>query len=158
MQADPYWACAGAVNVMLVFFFRFNAEQLRRLNVYYWIICYGIPSIPAIFALIYRKNGEHMYGDATVKSPFDSSKPKQFGLHISTPDLTSLLPPSCTRCSNSRNPCHSTEKLRLTSDTQALVLVLKHLHHDAPLRLLHPNLDCRIPRNRSLHPRRNKNP
>jgi hypothetical protein len=66
MQADPYWACAGAVNVMLVFFFRFNAEQLRRLNLYYWIICYGVPAIPAIFSLIYKKDGKHMYGDATV--------------------------------------------------------------------------------------------
>jgi hypothetical protein len=26
-----------------------------------------------------------MYGDATVKSPFDSSKPKQSGLYIFTP-------------------------------------------------------------------------
>ena len=94
MQADPYWACAGAVNVMFVFFFRFNAEQLRRLNVYYWIICYGIPSIPAVFGLIYRKNGEHMYGDATVKSPFDSPKPKQSGSsHFHPPDLTFLPTP-----------------------------------------------------------------
>ena len=66
MQADPFWACAGAVNVMLVFFFRFKEEQLRRLNVYHWIICYGFPGVPAIFGLIYRKNGEHMYGNATV--------------------------------------------------------------------------------------------
>jgi hypothetical protein len=94
MQADPYWACTGAVNVMLVFFFRFNAEQLRRLNVYYWIICYGIPSIPAIFGLIYRKDGEHMYGDATVKSHLIHQNQNSPGLHISTPpDLTFLPTP-----------------------------------------------------------------
>lgn len=66
MQADAWWACAGALNVMLVFFYRYNAEQLRRLNPIYWLICYGIPAIPAVFSLIFRKNGKQMYGDATV--------------------------------------------------------------------------------------------
>lgn len=73
MQADAYWACAGAINVMLVFFLRFNAEQLRRLNPIYWATCYGIPGIPAIFGLIYRKNGKHMYGDATVSPSLPDS-------------------------------------------------------------------------------------
>ncbi|KAH8769311.1 G-protein-like protein coupled receptor [Hyaloscypha finlandica] len=66
MQADAWWACAGALNVMLVFFYRYNAEQLRRLNPIYWLICYGIPAIPAVFSLIFRKNGKQMYGDATL--------------------------------------------------------------------------------------------
>jgi cell division protein FtsW (lipid II flippase) len=69
MQADPYWATAGAINVMLVFLFRYNAEGLRRLNPIYWVVCYGVPAIPAIFGLIYRKNGKQMYGDATVSPP-----------------------------------------------------------------------------------------
>ena len=69
MQADAYWVCAGAANVFLVFLFRYNAEQLRRLYPLCWAICYGIPAIPATFSLIYRKNGEHMYGDATASHP-----------------------------------------------------------------------------------------
>jgi hypothetical protein len=68
MQADAYWVCAGAANVFLVFLFRYNAEQLRRLYPLCWVICYGIPAIPATFSLIYRQNGKHMYGDATVGS------------------------------------------------------------------------------------------
>lgn len=68
MQADPYWATAGAVNVMLVFYYHYNAEQLRRLNPIYWVICYGVPAIPSFFSLFYKKMGKHMYGDATVSS------------------------------------------------------------------------------------------
>ncbi len=156
MQADPYWACAGAVNVMLVFFFRFNAEQLRRLNIYYWIICYGIPAVPAIFGLIYRKNGEHMYGNATVSPRLTHPNQNSLGLHRAIPGSNVPYNPISHKVLTFSKSSHSPEKILLTSETQALVLVLKHLHHDPPLRLLHSDLDCRILRNLSLHPRRSE--
>lgn len=58
-----------ATNVYLVFFYRFDAAQLKKLYPYYALICYGIPFIPAMVCL-FVKNGTKgkIYGNATVRS------------------------------------------------------------------------------------------
>lgn len=66
MQSDPYWACAMAVNVYLVFFRRYDPVRLKRFHWVYILLCYGIPFIPAMFCLFYRDYRGRMYGNATV--------------------------------------------------------------------------------------------
>lgn len=74
MMSDPWWSCAMAVNVYLVFFRRYDAARLKKLYWIYGIICYGLPSIPAIFCLAYKTEAKgRMYGDATV-GPIGSTK------------------------------------------------------------------------------------
>ena len=67
MQSDPFWGCAMAINVYLVFFHRYDADRLRRLHWVYGILCYGLPFLPAIVGLLYRtRDGGRMYGNSTV--------------------------------------------------------------------------------------------
>lgn len=67
MQSDPWWSLAMATNVYLVFFYRFDAAQLKKLYPYYALICYGLPFIPAMVCLFVKndKKGK-IYGNATV--------------------------------------------------------------------------------------------
>ncbi|TVY26362.1 Cyclic AMP receptor-like protein A [Lachnellula hyalina] len=67
MPADAYWTFAMACNVYLTFYHHFGAYQLRRLEKWYFLFCYGIPLIPAAVYLVVRteENGR-MYGNATL--------------------------------------------------------------------------------------------
>lgn len=67
MPADAFWTLAMAINVYLTFYFKFDAQRLRRMEVAYWIGCYGIPLVPA-FAFLFIKNseGQRVYGNATL--------------------------------------------------------------------------------------------
>lgn len=57
-----------AINVFLVFFFRYDAERLKKLYWVYGAVCYGVPLIPAMFFLFYRTKGNtKVYGNATVR-------------------------------------------------------------------------------------------
>ena len=51
MPADAYWTFAMAFNVYLTFYWKFDADSLRRLEKYYIILCYGIPLIIAFVFL-----------------------------------------------------------------------------------------------------------
>lgn len=67
MPADAYWTLAMACNVWLTFYRKYDKTQLRRLEKYYIILCYGIPLIPAIaFLFIQSARNGHMYGNATL--------------------------------------------------------------------------------------------
>ena len=56
-----------ALNVMLVFFYQFNAGKLRRLEKYYLAFSYGLPFIPCmVYLAVERATGQRIYGDATV--------------------------------------------------------------------------------------------
>lgn len=56
-----------ALNVFLTFYYKFGAEQLRRLEKYYFICCYGVPLLPALAFLFVQKEGKgKMYGNATL--------------------------------------------------------------------------------------------
>ncbi|RYP69544.1 hypothetical protein DL771_006059 [Monosporascus sp. 5C6A] len=48
MPADAFWTLSMAVNVYMTFYFKYDAEKLRRLEVWYFILCYGVPFIPAL--------------------------------------------------------------------------------------------------------------
>ncbi|KAL2154569.1 hypothetical protein VTH82DRAFT_3245 [Thermothelomyces myriococcoides] len=66
MQSDPWWSFAMAVNVFMVFFMAYPPNNLRKNLWIYCLICFGIPALPAFVCLIYRPNGERIYGDATM--------------------------------------------------------------------------------------------
>ncbi|EHK97485.1 putative Cyclic AMP receptor-like protein A [Glarea lozoyensis 74030] len=67
MQSDPFWSCAIAINIYLVFFRRYDAQRLKGLYWIYGLICYGLPFISALFCLLYRdKTRGKIYGEATV--------------------------------------------------------------------------------------------
>lgn len=56
-----------AVNVYLTFFHKFDAAGLRKMEVPYLIICYGIPLVPALAYLRVSREGYwKVYGDATL--------------------------------------------------------------------------------------------
>lgn len=62
-----------ALNVYLTFYRSFNAEDLRRLEKWYALLCYGVPFIPAIvFVFVQNSKKGHMYGNATLWCWIDS--------------------------------------------------------------------------------------
>ncbi|KAI8635433.1 hypothetical protein F5Y19DRAFT_11580 [Xylariaceae sp. FL1651] len=67
MQSDPWWSFAMAVNVYMVFFFSANPKNFLQYWYAYFLVCYGIPFIPALWLLIVRDGtGQNVYGDATI--------------------------------------------------------------------------------------------
>ncbi|XWX00869.1 hypothetical protein V2A60_008892 [Cordyceps javanica] len=67
MQADPWWSCAMACNVFLVFFCNVDPTSFPRYIWAYCIVCFGGPLIPAItlISLKDRSRGP-VFGDATL--------------------------------------------------------------------------------------------
>ncbi|KAJ0127615.1 hypothetical protein HZ326_29283, partial [Fusarium oxysporum f. sp. albedinis] len=63
--ADALWTLAMAINVYLAFYYRFDAQRLRKMELPYLLLCYGIPFLPA-FIFIFVKNGDgvRVYGSA----------------------------------------------------------------------------------------------
>ncbi|KAH6704118.1 putative cAMP receptor-like protein [Leptodontidium sp. MPI-SDFR-AT-0119] len=67
MPADVLWSLAMAINVYLTFFRQYNAASLTRLSWKYFIICYGLPFVPAVACLfIGSKDRGRIYGNATL--------------------------------------------------------------------------------------------
>ncbi|KAJ9643392.1 hypothetical protein H2201_004394 [Coniosporium apollinis] len=70
MPADSLWTLCMAFNVYLTFFKGHNAIDLRRLEKWYFLFCYGFPLPPPIIYLVldYTKNrhGPRIYGPATL--------------------------------------------------------------------------------------------
>ncbi|KAI1336123.1 hypothetical protein F5Y15DRAFT_212625 [Xylariaceae sp. FL0016] len=67
LPADALWTLAMAFNVYLTFYFKFDAQRLRRMEIWYLLICYGVPFIPALtFIFISKPSAGRMYGDATL--------------------------------------------------------------------------------------------
>ncbi|KAG4029464.1 hypothetical protein MFRU_015g00090 [Monilinia fructicola] len=64
---DCYWAFFMAINVYLVFFRGYTTHQLRKLDIWYLLACYGLSFIPAfVFLFISTKERGHVYGSAIV--------------------------------------------------------------------------------------------
>ena len=67
MPADAFWILAMAVNVYLALYFKYDAEKLRRMEIWYLLLCYGVPLIPALsFIFISTPSRGRMFGDATL--------------------------------------------------------------------------------------------
>ncbi|KAI0389352.1 hypothetical protein F5Y17DRAFT_469741 [Xylariaceae sp. FL0594] len=66
MQSDPWWSLAMAVNVFMVFFCAANPNNLLRYWYLYFLVCYGVPFIPALALLVLRNDHGNVYGNATI--------------------------------------------------------------------------------------------
>lgn len=67
MPADAYWTLAMAVNVYLTFYYKFDAVALRRMEIPYLLLCYGVPFIPAfVFIFVKDHGGTRVYGNALL--------------------------------------------------------------------------------------------
>ncbi|PNH43327.1 hypothetical protein VD0003_g9645 [Verticillium dahliae] len=67
MPADAFWTLAMAVNVYLTFYYKFDAERLRRMEIPYIVCCYGIPLVPALTYMFVRNdNSDRVYGNAAL--------------------------------------------------------------------------------------------
>ncbi|KAM3457170.1 hypothetical protein MY3296_001222, partial [Beauveria thailandica] len=67
MQADPWWSCAMACNVFLVFFCNVDPAMFTRYIWAYCVVCFGGPLIPAITLIsIKDRSRGPVFGDATV--------------------------------------------------------------------------------------------
>ncbi|KAM3070488.1 hypothetical protein ACMFMG_010311 [Clarireedia jacksonii] len=66
MPADANWTLAMALNVHFTFTHNWTSEDIRTMEPWYILLCYGIPYIPA-WAFLYTHNLEQgrMYGNAT---------------------------------------------------------------------------------------------
>jgi hypothetical protein len=89
MPADAYWTLAMAVNVYLTFYWKYDAEALRKLEKYYIMICYGAPFVPAfvyLWLVIHGMNGFMLgrssgalvaYGGSKNNTPSESTSSNQ---------------------------------------------------------------------------------
>jgi hypothetical protein len=67
MQGDAYWALAMAINVYLTFYRKYDARQLRKMEIPYLFCCYGIPLIPGLtFIFVSNQHAGRPYGDAVL--------------------------------------------------------------------------------------------
>ncbi|KAK0738059.1 hypothetical protein B0T18DRAFT_333868 [Schizothecium vesticola] len=67
MQSDAYWATAMAINVYLTFYHKFDARALRRMELTYWAVCYGIPFVPGFtFIFVSTQSQGRPYGNAVL--------------------------------------------------------------------------------------------
>ncbi|KAF2202894.1 family A G protein-coupled receptor-like protein [Delitschia confertaspora ATCC 74209] len=67
LMADSLWTFCMASNVWLTFFRGYNARQLRSLEKYYLLVCYGVPFLPAFIYLMVDAVGHRgIYGDAVI--------------------------------------------------------------------------------------------
>ncbi|KAL8871371.1 MAG: hypothetical protein Q9174_002780 [Haloplaca sp. 1 TL-2023] len=71
LGVDAFWACCMAFNVYLAFFHKYRACQLRVLDKWYLLGCYGAAFIPALtFLFIETDLRGRIYGPAVVSSVF----------------------------------------------------------------------------------------
>lgn len=67
MPADAFWTLAMAVNVYLTFYYKYDAQMLRKMEIPYLVCCYGIPFVVALTYVFVNDPGKgRMYGNATL--------------------------------------------------------------------------------------------
>jgi hypothetical protein len=70
MPADSLWMFCMAVNVFLTFQTSKIHVNLRSMEKWYFLLCFGLPGIPALTYLILdTTRGTYFYGDAIVSTP-----------------------------------------------------------------------------------------
>ncbi|KAF2025639.1 hypothetical protein EK21DRAFT_103825 [Setomelanomma holmii] len=67
MMADSLWVFCMATNVFLVFWYGYDAQQLRRLEKWYLLFAYGIPMVPAmVYVILDHHSQTRIIGSATL--------------------------------------------------------------------------------------------
>lgn len=69
MPTDSLWSFCMAVNIYLTFYRRYSAEDLKKLEKWYFLFCYGLPLILATTLSLIKTTGRgRIYGPALVGS------------------------------------------------------------------------------------------
>lgn len=69
MQSDPWWSCAMAVNVFLVFFLNANPESFKKYVWAYCLVCFGGPMSTAVVLIAIRDDVRGpLFGNAAVST------------------------------------------------------------------------------------------
>ncbi|QPH18006.1 hypothetical protein C2857_002957 [Epichloe festucae Fl1] len=89
MQADPWWSCAMAVNVFLVFFNNADPSLFRKYTWVYCIICFGGPMVPAVVLVALQGDPKGpVIGDAA-----SFARPNEwYGLAVTEVHITTDVP------------------------------------------------------------------
>ncbi|KAI8627713.1 family A G protein-coupled receptor-like protein [Xylariaceae sp. FL1651] len=67
LPADALWTLAMAFNVYLTFYCKFDAQGLKRMEVWYLLLCYGLPLTPSLaFVFISKEPQGRIYGNAVL--------------------------------------------------------------------------------------------
>ncbi|KAL9598176.1 MAG: hypothetical protein Q9219_004673 [cf. Caloplaca sp. 3 TL-2023] len=67
LGVDAFWACCMALNVYLAFFHKYTARQLRDLDKWYLLGCYGASFVPALtLAFVDTARRGRVYGPAIL--------------------------------------------------------------------------------------------
>ncbi|KAJ5761785.1 uncharacterized protein N7511_005167, partial [Penicillium nucicola] len=67
MPTDSLWSFCMAVNIYLTFYRRYSAEDLKKLEKWYFAFCYGLPLILAIvLSVIKTAERGRVYGPALI--------------------------------------------------------------------------------------------
>jgi hypothetical protein len=78
--ADVLWTLAMAFDVFLIVFYKYEAEDLRKLEVKYTIGITSLVLIPAVaFLFVHTKEKGPMYGSVTVSFPLQFEPAKDRG-------------------------------------------------------------------------------
>lgn len=121
MPADALWTLSMAVNVYLKFYREYDAVASRKVEVVYFVCCYGISFVPALtYLLVQNGSGDKVYGDAGlwcwISKPWAMWRILSFygpiwyllSVHVPRYNLTRVSWSSC-------QPSSSTSALALTS-------------------------------------------
>lgn len=67
MAADVLWTLAMAFNVYLTFYHKFGVARLKNMEKWYFLLCYGVPFIPAFVYIWAQSPGKgRIYGNALL--------------------------------------------------------------------------------------------
>ena len=67
LGVDAFWSLCMAWNVYLAFFYKYTAQQLRSLDKWYLLGCYGASFVPALtFLFVDTSRRGKIYGPAIV--------------------------------------------------------------------------------------------
>ncbi|KAL8658762.1 MAG: hypothetical protein Q9226_000787 [Calogaya cf. arnoldii] len=73
LGVDAFWSCCMAWNVYLAFFHKYTDRQLRSLDKWYLLGCYGASFVPALtFLFVSTKGRGKIYGPAVLWCWIDS--------------------------------------------------------------------------------------
>ncbi|KAK2612728.1 hypothetical protein QQS21_001179 [Conoideocrella luteorostrata] len=89
IQADPWWSCAMAINVFLVFFNNANPATFQKYTWVYCIVCFGGPMIPAVVLVSIKDDAK---GPVIADADSFSRRNEWYGLAVTEVRVTSGLP------------------------------------------------------------------
>ncbi|KAJ6037914.1 hypothetical protein N7499_004104 [Penicillium canescens] len=67
MPTDSLWSFCMAVNIYLAFYRKYSAENLKKLEKWYFLLCYGLPlAVATVLSLVKSTERGRVYGPALI--------------------------------------------------------------------------------------------